>query len=317
MSSLPAGRATLRFEGAGIDAKVSVEGLQDGLVTSISVTLSGATAQLNGPARCAPTSNTFFSGLLEQSAGGRLVVAGRPVDVSQLQKVWRGERRVQLSDLQVGEKVKVWGVLRGDGVVVAEEIAALTTGPGEGSESWVSFTGTVESVSSSAFTALDVHANPNGSYFPTLVVAGRTLHTSDQTRFRWSDGSTLDPREIRAGQTAYVEGWKKSDGSVRTTGLRVDGSSSGPAWVTFKGRVDSVVALARGAVKLDRVRAACVLHLSIGGRRVETDGSTTFRWSDGSALDPYAVVAGDQAYVEGWSKPEGYVLAAKLVVDRR
>ena len=225
MSSLPAGSATLRFEGAGVDAKLSVDGLQDGLVTSISVVLSGSTAQMTTPSRCTPTTDTFFSGLVEQATGTRLVVAGRTVDASQVVKVWRGERRTQLADLQVGEKVKVWGTLRGDGVVLAEEIAALTSGPGEGGETWVSFSGRVESVSSSALAARDVHADPNSGYYPTLVVAGRTVRTNAQTGFRWSDGSTLDPRAIKAGQTAYVEGWKKSDGSVRATGFRVDGSA--------------------------------------------------------------------------------------------
>lgn len=324
MSSLPAGTASLRFEGSGVSAQLSVSGLQDGLVTTINVTISGAGAQLNGPATCLPSAGTFFSGNLEQVAGTRLVVAGRPVDVSEIRKVWRGERRIQLSDLQPGEKVKVWGLLRGDGVVLAEEIAALTSG-GEGGETWASFSGKVEAVSSSALGARDVHADPNGgSYYPTLVVAGRTVYTSPQTTLRWSDGGTLDPRDVKAGQSAYVEGWKKADGGIRCTSLRIEGSSpaagGGANWTTFKGRVDSVVALGNGGGvnRLDgRVAASCNLRLTIAGRRVETDGGTTFKWSDGSGLDPYAVVVGDQAYVEGWSKPEGYVLATKLVVDKR
>jgi acetyltransferase-like isoleucine patch superfamily enzyme len=57
--------------------------------------------------------------------------------------------------------------------------------------------------------------------------------------------------------------------------------------------------------------------MKVAGRYVQTDGSTVFKWSDGSSLDPYAIVAGDQARVEGWSQPEGYVLAAKVVVTRR
>lgn len=317
MGSLPAGSVSLRFEGGGVDAKLSVDGLRDGLVTSIRVAVTGGGVQLTSPAQCLPSAETSFSGMLEQISGTRIVVSGRPVDVSQLQKVWRGDRRIQFSDLQVGEKVKVWGVLRGDGVAVADEISALTTGAGVSGETFVSFTGKIDSVGASALGASDVHANPHAAYYPDLVVAGRLLHTSDQTRFRWSDGSTLDPRELKAGQTAYVEGWKKADGSVRTTTLKVQGASSGPAWITFRGRVDSVVALARGVGRLDGVSASCYLKLSIAGRAVQTDGSTDLKWSDGSALDPYAVAAGDQAYVEGWSKPEGYVLATKLVVDKR
>ena len=198
-----------------------------GTGTSVEVRISGGAAQLTTPPTCAPTADTFFSGTLDQMAGTQLVVAGRPVDASQVQKVWRGDRRIQLSDLQVGEKVKVWGTLRGDGVVVAEEIAALTTGPG----------------------------------------------------------------------------------------------GSGGTWVSFKGVVQSVASLGAGGgvAALDEagVHRSCDLGLTVAGRDVETNGSTVFKWSDGSALDPYAIVAGDVAAVGGWSKPEGYVLATKIVVDNR
>ncbi len=325
MTSLPPGTAKLRFEGSGVSAQLTVNGLADGLVTTINVTISGANAQLNGPATCLPSADTFFSGSLDQVSASRLVVGGRAVDVSRLQKVWRGERRIQLSDLQPGEKVKVWGVLRGDGVVLADEIAALSNDNGE---TWVSFSGKVEAVSASALGERDLHADPNGggggAYYPTLVIAGRTVYTSPQTTMRWSDGGTLDPHDIKAGQSAYAEGWKRSDGGLRCTSLRIEGSTPAPGggagtWTTFKGRVDSVVAYDQGrVVRLgDRVTASCNLRLTIAGRRVETDGGTTFKWSNGSGLDPYAIVVGDQAYVEGWARPEGYVQAAKLVVDTR
>jgi hypothetical protein len=307
---VPSGTATLRFEGSGIDARVPVPGLQDGLVTSVKVQLSGGTAQLSGTPSCTPTAETFFSGTIDSIASPRLVVAGRAVDASQVKKVWRGERRIQLSDLQAGEKVKVWGTLRGDGVVLAEEIAALTTGPGSTGETWTSFTGKVESVGASS---LDVKGNPNAG--SSLVVKGTTVRTDAQTKVKRSDGSPMSLGEIKVGQTATVEGWKKADGSVRATQIVVEGTGSGTSatWATFKGRVDSVVALDAAP----GVHGSCILKMKVAGRYVQTDGSTVFKWSDGSVLDPYAVVSGDQAYVEGWSKPEGYVLATKVVVDKR
>jgi hypothetical protein len=312
LAGVPAGTATLKFEGAGVDARVSVPGLQDGRVTSITVRVSGGSASLTGTPSCAPTADTFFSGTLYSMEGTRLAVGGRTVDASAIQKVWRGDRRIQLSDLQVGEKVKVWGTLRGDGVVVAEEIAALTSGPGAGGETWVSFTGVVESVGASA---LDLHANPNPGASPTFVVKGITVRTDGETRVKRSDGSAMSASEIRAGQSVAVEGWKKADGSVRATLIVVEGTGTGTGatWVTFKGRVEGVTASdAAGGVHV-----SCVLKMKVAGRYVETDGATVFKWSDGGVLDPYAIVTGDQAYVEGWSKPEGWVLATKVVVDKR
>ena len=308
LSGVPAGTATLRFDEAGADARLDVPGLQDGQVTSISVRLSGGTAQLDGTPTCSPTAETFFSGNLESMSGTKLVVAGRSVDASQIQKVWRGDRRIQLADLQVGEKVKVWGTLRGDGVVLAEEIAALT----EGSNVWVSFSGKVESVSASS---LDVTAHPNTGSYPTLVVAGTTVRTDSETRVWRGDGSAMSASEIKAGQTATVEGWRKPDGSVRASKIVVEGTggTTSPTWITFKGRVESVAFDALDVHGNPYVTPVLV----VGGRKVKTDGSTAFKWSDGSALDPKAIQAGDQAYVEGWNKPEGYVLATKVVVDKR
>ena len=215
LTQVPAGTVTLRLEGAGIDARVSVAGLQDGQVTSINVQLAGGSAQLAGSPSCAPTAETFFSGMLESIAGTRLVVSGRPVEAGPSVKAWRGDRHANLDSLQVGDKLKVWGTLRGDGVVVAKEIQALTTEPGPTGWTWVVFSGVVESMKASS---LDLHANPNTpspSSYPTLIVKGVTVTTNADTKFRRSDGGTCSGSDVKAGQTVTVEGWKRTDGTVK------------------------------------------------------------------------------------------------------
>ena len=222
LDRVPAGTITLKLEGAGIDARVAVPGLQDGLVTSIKVQLAGGSAQLAGTPNCAPTAETFFSGMLESIAGTRLVVSGRAVEADPSVKVWRGDRRATFDSLQVGDKVKVWGTLRGDGVVVAEEIQALTTEPGPTGWSWVVFSGVVESLKASS---LDLHANPNTpspSVYLTFIVKGVKVTTNADTKFRRSDGSTCSGSDVRAGQNATVEGWKKTDGTVKAQILTID-----------------------------------------------------------------------------------------------
>jgi hypothetical protein len=222
LAQVPAGTVTLKLEGAGIDARVSVAGLQDGQVTSIKVQLAGGSAQLAGAPSCAPTAETFFSGVLESIAGTRLVVSGRPVEVGPSVKVWRGDRRSSLDSLQVGDKVKVWGTLRGDGVVVAQEIQALTTEPGPTGWTWVVFSGVVESLKASS---LDLHAHPNTpspSSYPTLIVKGITVTTNADTKFRRSDGSTCSGTDVKAGQSVTVEGWKRTDGTVKAQILTID-----------------------------------------------------------------------------------------------
>jgi hypothetical protein len=200
LSSVPPGTAMLSFQGGGVDARLPVPGIQNGLVTSIKVHLSGGSAQLTATPNCGASAEAAFSGLLEQMAGTSLVVAGRAVDASQVVKVWRDGKRIPLSDLKVGEKVKVWGTVRGDGTVVAEEIEARTPG---GTGPRVEFRGVVESITD---PAADVHVSCTT---PTLVVAGHEVRTDGTTRFKWSDGSAIAPGEIQVGDHALVVGLNK------------------------------------------------------------------------------------------------------------
>jgi len=318
MSKVPAGSVTLHFEGGGADSKLAVDGLRDGQVTSIAVTLSGGTAKLNGAPSCAPDTVTYFSGNVEQVGGGKMTVSGRVVDTSLVKKVWRIGSRVELSDVQVGDRVRVSGTLRGDGVMMADEIECQSTGPGTSGDTWVSFSGEVESVSvsASAFGSRELHADNDKSL--SIVVAGRTVRTDGETKFVWSDHSSLNPNDIKAGQKAFVQGWKKGDGNIRATTFQVEGS--GDTKVSFKGKVESVTAYDRGgqviALGDGRLSESCNLDLVIAGRKVKSDGGTVFKWSDGSSLDYTAIVVGDIAYVEGRSKT-GYVYATKLVVNTR
>jgi hypothetical protein len=207
LSGLPAGTVTLVFEGSGASARLTVSGLLDGQVLSLQVQLSGGHATIASQEPCTPTKQIKHTGKLDSMKGTQLVVGGRPVDASENRKVWRGWGRIQLDHLDVGEKVRVWGTLRGDGVIVAEEIEAVDArGNDQPKKKFVRFKGKVQSI---GFRALDVHANPNSSH-PTLVVAGRTVKTSSGTKFKWSDKTGLNPGDIRVGDKAYVEGWQKN-----------------------------------------------------------------------------------------------------------
>jgi hypothetical protein len=224
LANVPAGSVTLVFEGSGAGARVTVSGLVDGQVLSLEVQVSGADAHVTTPPQCTPSKDTKITGTLDEMSGTRLSVSGHAVDASQVSKVWRGDRRIELGQLVVGEKLKVWGTLRGDGVLVGEEIKALTSG----ASSWVTFEGTVTKVGASSrdlhanpnggsgscagFSFSDVHANPNGGSCPTFYVGGHKVVTDGRTKFRSRSGGAYDPQSIHAGQKAYVEGWRKPDG---------------------------------------------------------------------------------------------------------
>jgi hypothetical protein len=86
----------------------------------------------------------------------------------------------------------------------------------------VVFSGVVESLKASS---LDLHANPNTpspSAYPTFVVKGVTVTTNSDTKFRRSDGSTCSGSDVTAGQSVTVEGWKRTDGTVKAQILTID-----------------------------------------------------------------------------------------------
>jgi len=211
-SRVPAGTVTLLFQGSGVNAKLVVTGVQDGKVTTITVSVSGANATMPKAPTCDPSADTFFTGTIESINGTTLVVDGHTVDTSQVKKIWRGNRRIYLTDLKVGEKVKVWGKLRSDGVVIAEEIALIQGDPGDDGTSWFAFNGVIEAIGSSAVSGSCV--------YPTLVVSGKTVVTGPGTAFVTGDGTTYDAATLTVGTKVYVEGWKKPSGAVMATLVR-------------------------------------------------------------------------------------------------
>jgi hypothetical protein len=233
LTRVPSGTVTLIFEGPGISARLMVSGLVDGQVLSLECLVNGSSVEVTSPAHTTPSKRTKITGHLESKSGTRLVVDGHQVEASQVSKVWRGDRRTELEHIRVGEKIKVWGTLGGDGVLVAEEIQARSNGDKE----WVVLDGRVTAVvgagadihanpntgSGSCGTASigDVHANPNTSSCPTFYVDNVRVITDNQTRFVKADGRPLDPGSIRAGQHAYVEGWQEPGKAVLATTVKI------------------------------------------------------------------------------------------------
>ena len=48
-----------------------------------------------------------------------------------------------------------------------------------------------------------------------------TVTTNADTKFRRSDGSTCSGSDVKAGQTVTVEGWKRTDGTVKAQILTI------------------------------------------------------------------------------------------------
>lgn len=205
LSGVPAGTVTLRFQGSGVNAELVVAGVQDAKVTTIVVRVSGSSAEMPKAPTCQPTADTFFTGAIESKNGTTFVVAGRTVDMSQVKKIWRGDRRIQIGELSVGEKVKVWGKVRSDGVVVADEIALMAGKPGDDGVSWIAFSGIIESVSGGGIRAC---------LYPVLIVSGKKVVTGEGTTFAYAGGGTYDGAELKVGMKVHVEGYKQPAGHI-------------------------------------------------------------------------------------------------------
>jgi len=204
LAGVGSGQVTLRFEGTGIDARLTLSGLVGGQILTIHVHVAGTSAQLTSPPANQPTHDMKFSGTIESVSGNRIVVAGRTVEDQGNTKCSRGDYKITFGDLKVGDKVTVWGTLQASGIVVAYEVAAEgPSRPKDPKGQTVSFKGKVDSVT-------------------PLFVAGLKVRTDGGTRFKWSDGTALDPGQIKVGDQAYVEGTKLDDGSVQASKVMVD-----------------------------------------------------------------------------------------------
>jgi hypothetical protein len=140
LAGIPSGRADLRFEGPGVDARLELSGLVDGQVLTITVQVSGATARVvsepspspspsprSSPSprpspTPAPGSEVEFSGRVESITPPSLIVAGRTVRTDAGTRIKRDDQTIGLTDLRVGEVVEVEGTRQADGVVLAQKI---------------------------------------------------------------------------------------------------------------------------------------------------------------------------------------------------
>jgi hypothetical protein len=141
--TVPAGRITLRFQGPGVDARVTIDGLVAGQTLTITVHASGSHADWEGgggrgPApspspSTRPTHEFCFAqgakaeveGLISSKASDSIVVAQQGKGdfrcfVSASTRIRKGNRSFTLDDLRVGDRVHVSGTGRGSSGDVCE-----------------------------------------------------------------------------------------------------------------------------------------------------------------------------------------------------
>jgi uncharacterized protein DUF5666 len=134
LAGVPSGRAALRFEGPGIDARLELSGLAEGQVLTIAVQVSGTTARVVSEPSPSPSpspsprptpgpgSEVEFRGTVGPVTPPSLMVGGRIVLTTSATEIKRGRSRISLTAVQEGETAKVEGTPQADGSVLAREI---------------------------------------------------------------------------------------------------------------------------------------------------------------------------------------------------
>lgn len=276
IQGVPTGNVALRFQGPGVDATLRIEGLLDGQVLTISVQVNGSQATLVTP----PTGQqrAEFTGAIESISPPELRVAGRKVVTNARTEIKRGDAKIALSALQVGETVKVEGMQQSDGSVLADEIKAnAANGVRE-----VELSGVIQSINA-----------------PRFQVGDRSVVTDAATRFN-GKGRIQSVADLRVGDRVEVKGTQQSDGSVLAREVKreegADDDHDGEA--ELKGRIESI----------------SPTSLQVAGKTVRTDASTRIERDDRRiALTDLRV--GERVEVKGVRQSDGSILARRIEVE--
>jgi len=202
LAGVPSGRAELRFEGPGIDARLEVEGLQSGQTLAVTVRVSGSSAS-----KVEDGTEVVLRGKVDSVGAGSLVVGGRTVRVDALTTLLdRNNGPITLSGFNAGDFVEAEGYPQADGSLLAKKVKLEDAGgdgsPGVGQD--VAFTGTISRVS-------------------PLVVAGRSVATDGATRYLGRKNEALAATDVlEVGNRVEVEGHAQADGSVLAKKIKLE-----------------------------------------------------------------------------------------------
>jgi len=183
LEGVPSGTVVLHFVSNGVDVRLEVSGLTEGMTLRITVRITAS-----GAVMVRAPNEIELSGTIESIAAPNLRISGLTVITNGDTELKRRDQRINFADLAVGQLVRVQGSLNADGKVVAREIRVLV--PPDANR--VRIRGVIESIAP-----------------PDLKISGLTIRTDANTRF---EGRSL--ANLRVGDAVEVEGTLGADGTV-------------------------------------------------------------------------------------------------------
>ncbi|HSD66655.1 MAG TPA: DUF5666 domain-containing protein [Vicinamibacteria bacterium] len=205
LTGVPAGRAELHFEGSGVDARLTLDGLQNGKTRSVTVSVSGSSCSVVGENEDDDEGEVELKGKVDSVGASSLVVAGKTVRVDASTRLLDEKgKAIPLSGFAPGDFVEVEGTAETGGTILAKKIKLEREDDDDDMEQEVEFTGTISTLS-------------------PLVIGGRTVQTDGNTRYSGHKHETLTSAQVlKVGNKVEVEGVKQSDGSVLAKKIQLE-----------------------------------------------------------------------------------------------
>ncbi|MGE5243988.1 MAG: DUF5666 domain-containing protein [Betaproteobacteria bacterium] len=214
LTNVPGGHVQLQFTGSGIQAQLDLGTLADNQTLTITVKVSGTTAEVDDSDNESPDNEAEVEGRVTaiDATAGTMTVGSVDIMVPAGTTIRHGNTPIALADIHVGDRVHVKGTRSGS-VVTATEIMVQTSNgnpePGQGNDhNEVELNGAIAGL---------------GGTCPSLTFTISSTHvtTNASTKFEESACSGL-----ANGTSVEVKGTKQSNGSVLATQVESKGKEN-------------------------------------------------------------------------------------------
>jgi hypothetical protein len=275
---VPAGAASLRFTGNGVDATLPIGALLAGERRRLVVSVSGSTAHED-----TEQGETRFDGVVESIVSPSLTVSGRKVTTTSLTQFKRDGATITLADIHIGDHVEVEGTPQADLSVLARTITVEqdeneNDDGNEDGENDIELEGTLTAITGSQLTVNAI----------TVTVSASTVIESGDAK--------VDASKLAIGQRLKVEGELQADKSVAAKEIHILAADT-PDDVHVCGSIAAIDTAAH--------------TLTVGESTVHVDATT--RFDGGDQVKSLAdLKIGNLVDIEASRAPDGTLLAREI-----
>jgi len=204
LTGVPPGKVELRFQGSGVDARLTIDGLSDGQTLTLTVRVEGNNASRVGDDDDDEQGEIEFDGTV--TLLNPLTIGGRRVTTNSATR-FLGDHNDPVPSsqvLKVGNRVEVEGRAQADGSVLAEKIKLENDDDDDDGQKEVEFEGTISQLS-------------------PLTVGGRHVVTNSATRFLGDHNDPVPSSQVlKVGNRVEVEGRQQADNSVLAEKVKLE-----------------------------------------------------------------------------------------------